>query len=421
MRPASVRPLVRACVRSTRLSSDLGSSPMLRSLILSLLVAASDAVPIMHGGSATSPSMLLTPTAQPDDSSPTLANGLRTTRKYAWVTLMYGNSRNMTAYLMMQQRYVAKRAKYLDDGTEVDHVIMLTPDVLEETEQALTKEGTSRVIRVKPLPLPDSLLTVDSMADEHGREMLMGTWGAVFTKLLIYNFTDYDRVALLDGDAFPVGAATGVFDACPEGLPLCAVQDAEETTPYNNTLLNAGLMVATPIPGRFDGLMEVLSRNYTFHPGTTTPEQTFLSDIYKGQIGWLSGMYNFGCHHPDSGYEFPGVNGSARIGFEKEDTPPAVLHQCGANKIGSYPCVRWAMPLEPPTPPHTQCVRSHTIRLTCARACVHARPVHARPVHAHVQAVRGAACDAVGDERRPFGREEGERRSGAPGGCRVAV
>ena len=249
---------------------------------------------------------------------------------------------------------------------------MVTPDVDPAHRSALRSAG-AQLLEVPMVPLPTSLRRSSVL----GAGSLMGrVWHAVFSKLLLWNLTQYEHVAFLDTDAIATEALTNaaqLFDACPAGHSMCAVRDALGRTALNNTMANAGFMIVRPSADVFADMMASLRRT-TFHPKTTTPEQAFLSDFFADRaaaaaaaggrvaeglaggravegraaaataerlagggaaatgIAWLSAAFNWGCHDR---WDAP-----AGMGLRPTQSHPLIWHACGPTKIVQAPLCR---------------------------------------------------------------------------------
>ncbi|KAL1524272.1 hypothetical protein AB1Y20_019175 [Prymnesium parvum] len=257
----------------------------------------------------------------------------------AVVTLLYGEGYNNTNLVKLQARALSD-VPHSDSVYE--HVVMVTRDVPVAMAQSIAAMG-SRVINVPVIPMPRSLQEQSKVLG--GKSSIMGeVWGTVFTKLHIWNLTEYDQVVFLDSDAFPTSelpSASTIYDECGEAA-FCAVRDSMLTTPYGAPLLNAGMMVVRPNKTFYHELLEVLDE-WTFDPTTKTPEQTFLSDYHEPSvqgnhthqmpqaIKWLNATYNFGCHDPAALGENTG------IGLGSTQTAPRIWHMCGATKLVNLP------------------------------------------------------------------------------------
>ena len=136
-----------------------------------------------------------------------------------WAALYFGNSRNNTLQLEMQIRSILGLHPWYE------HVTLVTPDVDVSIRKELSARG-SRIVQVDPIPMPESLVKNSGLL---GSDNTLGkVWANVFTKLLIWNMTGYEQVALIDSDAFiteQMFSATVLFEACRASF--CAVSSCD--------------------------------------------------------------------------------------------------------------------------------------------------------------------------------------------------
>lgn len=250
----------------------------------------------------------------------------------AMVTLLYGTNPNVTVMLKVQLQSMQQALH------QYDHVTMVTADVPMQTRKSLEAFG-SRCIEIQPVTAPDSaFLYLDPT--------LRIVWNNVFSKLLIWNLTQYEQVVFIDTDAYltgDIGSANSIFHDCG-AHSFCAVHDNLKLTPAGNPLLNAGMMVVRPSKVELKWLMGKLAE-YIFLPGSKTPEQVFLSDVYSqiDQIKWLSARYNYGCHDP----KFIEPEVSPDLGYRLPD----VFHMCGHDKLPKFPLCLFNAPQPIPLQP----------------------------------------------------------------------
>eukprot|EP00966_Prymnesium_polylepis_P145212 3353413-Prymnesium_polylepis.1 len=163
---------------------------------------------------------------QTNSSTRVTMEDIKPRTRQAWVTMLFGNSRNSTVLVEVQLQSL-KDLAHRTKMAEYDHITMVTPEVFEVTRQKLRYSG-SMAVEVEPIEMP-----ADAMANVG--ETMKSVWKEVFTKLRIWNMTMYDQVTFIDADAFvgqSMQTAAQIFEACPAAF--CAIQDSMLQTPRGN-------------------------------------------------------------------------------------------------------------------------------------------------------------------------------------------
>jgi hypothetical protein len=214
----------------------------------------------------------------------------------AWGALLYGDSINNTMLMAMQIRSTRLLTPLYP------HVTMVTDDVPPAHRKVLEDAGTQLLDIGTHAPLPSALENSPALQADGGN--LLRVWRGIFSKLRIWQWTQYEQVVFLDGDALMnVGAnASSIFDACG-AYAFGAARDAVRLTPRGAPMLNAGMMAVRPSEKMYALLMEMLEvYEFELSCGETLPEQTFLSDVYRAMLSGEHGLrlldptYNYGCH-----------------------------------------------------------------------------------------------------------------------------
>lgn len=131
-----------------------------------------------------------------------------------------------------------------------DFVVITTPGVPEWQLEQLREEGA--IIASRPLidhlPLPEKGIS---------------RYAEVYTKLFIFNLTDYERVLFVDADQLMVKPLTGIWDdpnAWPEsGMAACGESKSawDHPTPIEDqNYFNSGFMLARPDEKTFNELLQ---------------------------------------------------------------------------------------------------------------------------------------------------------------------
>ena len=145
----------------------------------------------------------------------------------AYATLLYGDSLNATGLVLLQARSLANLLsgsynigglRIDSDGYAYDHVI-LANSVPKSYERMMLSMG-SKILHVPLIKMPVELWNSTLL---RGDALMGEVWASVFTKLHIWNMSDYDQVAFLDSDALPTHAmpsAGHLFRSpCPPSPP----------------------------------------------------------------------------------------------------------------------------------------------------------------------------------------------------------
>nr|KIR46228.1 glycosyl transferase family 8 protein [Cryptococcus bacillisporus CA1280] len=150
-----------------------------------------------------------------------------------------------------------------------DFVVITTPSAPEWQLEQLREAGA--IIASRPLidhlPLPEKGIS---------------RYAEVYTKLFIFNLTDYERVLFVDADQLMVKPLTGIWDdpnAWPEsGMAACAESKSawEHPTPIEDqNYFNSGFMLARPDEKTFNELLQEKDFDPWF------PEQNLLNHYFR--------------------------------------------------------------------------------------------------------------------------------------------
>lgn len=174
-------------------------------------------------------------------------------------------------------------------GTEADMVVLHTAGVAGAPLERLEALG-ARLVEVDLLP------TSDAFNRAHAREVLhrvapfdkgdkppLHTPLDNFTKLRLWQLTDYERVVFVDADALMLRNCDKLF-SYPE---FCAAPNVYETAADFHRM-NSGIFTARPDPATFDAMFEMLDGPGVFWRRT---DQTFLQTFFPDWHG-LPVIYN---------------------------------------------------------------------------------------------------------------------------------
>ena len=143
-----------------------------------------------------------------------------------WATLLTGVTLNVTLQIEHQMISVRRHSAY-------PHVTLVTPEVPASARERVRLAGSHLI----------NVTRIESSAPAQD------PWFAdIFTKLHIFNFTQFSQIAYVDSDALLIDRrADGIFDECARqgDPPFCGVRDLHNTT-SGGVMLNAGVVVVRP-------------------------------------------------------------------------------------------------------------------------------------------------------------------------------
>lgn len=200
--------------------------------------------------------------------------------KYAYVFLLYGDSEYFLGTILAG--YTLRKTK-----PKHDVVLMVTDDV-PENQIIILKKYFNKIITVDYIDThPDNFVKDDTRFTK------------VFTKLNLFNLTEYDKVLMLDVDIFMVNNVDHLFE-----LPTPAAHfrnkkldhgskiDSNLITLKNGRInggVNAGTMLLKPDANEFKDMIKEIKKPLRFK--LLGPEQDYLSYRYKDNIYHLDFAY----------------------------------------------------------------------------------------------------------------------------------
>lgn len=180
--------------------------------------------------------------------SASLPIDLPSDQKYAYVTLLYSDDFALGVRTLGQSLRATKNER----RQNIDHLVLITPDVGREMEEWLKKDGW-KVKRVEEARNPND----QYIQRLHG----------VYTKLEIFRLTEYHRVVYLDADTTILENVDELF-LCG---PFCAVMRHSE-------LINTGVIVAEPSYPLYNDLKAKAKKGLYSYTGG---DQGFLNSYYS--------------------------------------------------------------------------------------------------------------------------------------------
>ena len=232
-----------------------------------------------------------------------------TNPRWAWATLVNGNSANYTSMALVQVLSARMFSCY-------KHITLVTPEVNQHVRGLLTAAGSvvrevERVVWAKEPP---------GVIDNY-------RW--LMTKLQLWrpNVTGHDRVAFIDADIFLLSPrADGLFERCSDPrTDLCAAAE------QNNPTINGGTLVVRPSETRYQRLLRELD---TFEkPNAIYPDMAFISHHYRMRRHLTSPL-------KANRSDFLSAAGLELFNLRKEDGKrfPSVYHTCpGFSRLAFAP------------------------------------------------------------------------------------
>ena len=176
------------------------------------------------------------------------ANSVQSPRaksKEAYVTLLYGG-------FLLGARVLGQSIR--ETGTQKDLVALCTEAVSEETKEVLRSDGW--IVR--------EVGTIENPYGEAGSHFF-----GVYSKLHVWNMTDYERVIILDSDILVLSNIDHLFDC---GTFCASFREAE--------FFNSGVLVVEPSSAVFRDMV----KKVPLFPSYDGGEQGFLSVYFKDLI-----------------------------------------------------------------------------------------------------------------------------------------
>lgn len=197
--------------------------------------------------------------------------------KRAIVSLFYGS---FSPSLLNLRTMMSSARRH---GSEADRVVMIPQDDPALGFRGLLEADGIRVVEVPGMDVPPGMQGINP-----------GRFTKVLTKFMAFNLTEYDRVLLIDNDAYFAGNgnADQIFEDC-DSYELCVTEDGKPDEdiadcpddPSMCRQVNTGVMVFTPSTKRFDDIINEANRdNRKYH----LPDQQFLSRYLRTKNNSMS-------------------------------------------------------------------------------------------------------------------------------------
>ncbi len=201
--------------------------------------------------------------------------------RYAYVTFITSEG-FLPAFPVLSYSLIETNLKH-QVPENVDYIALVIKDKVNQTTIDMLKNTLYgdrwqfKQVDSIPAPTPDVKKRYDG----------------VFTKLMLWDMTQYKSVVFLDLDLLIVGPTHDlftVFDLPDVDSDLAACRDVAKKNYQEG--LNSGIMAVRPSPGRLDTMLTELRKlsNYDINH----PSQAFLNKIYGTSYTILSPIYNMG-------------------------------------------------------------------------------------------------------------------------------
>lgn len=202
--------------------------------------------------------------------------------RYAYVTVLYGNNIYLTGALVLGFSLMKTK-------TDLDRVILVTPDVSHEYKSYLKKVYTHVT------DIEYTQVSTEIFSEENTR------FGNVFTKLECLALTQYDKIILLDLDMIVSKNMDHLFKL---NAPAACLK--RNYIPYGKIIptnmiclgtklvgsINAGLMLLKPDIVEWESIKKDIGRDTQINK-YKYPEQDYLSLRYCGKWTSITFNYNF--------------------------------------------------------------------------------------------------------------------------------
>lgn len=168
--------------------------------------------------------------------------------KDAYVTLLYGG-------FLLGARVLGQSLK--ESGTKKELIAMCTETVSDTTKEVLRRDGWT----IRPI------LNIHSPYE--GLSKRGDYFSGIFSKLHVWNMTDYDRIVYLDSDVLVMSNIDHMFDC---GTFCAAFRHSD--------LFNAGIIVVEPNESVFKDMMKKIATLPSYDDG----DQGFLNVYFKSLV-----------------------------------------------------------------------------------------------------------------------------------------
>lgn len=208
-------------------------------------------------------------------------------KRFAYATILYGSKPSYVCGAM------ALGQSLVESGSAYDKILIHTADVPMEARKILGEFWHLRQAKY-----------IMSHEDLHNSPYEQARFKEVFTKLHVLNpdVLPYDRVVFLDLDMVVMRNIDELFQVRPpaamanlktaDGRARCVPSHGDRMQ-EQACYFNAGTMVMAPSRALFELLVsDVLEADPVWHRGAWSPEQSYLSNIFAGQLRHISQLFN---------------------------------------------------------------------------------------------------------------------------------
>ena len=174
------------------------------------------------------------------------STGLEKGSKDAYVTLLYGDGKFVLGARVLGQ-------SLRETGTTKDMIVLCTTDVQESSKEVLRADGWTVKI-------------IDTIENPYKSHFHGVHHTGIYSKLLIWNMTEYDRIVFLDSDVLVVKNIDRLFDC---GTFCVRYRHSD--------LFNSGVIVVEPNATVFRDILEKVP----IYPSYTHGDQGFLNIYFQ--------------------------------------------------------------------------------------------------------------------------------------------
>lgn len=226
--------------------------------------------------------------------------------KYSYISVITSND-YLPGLIVLNKTLLDTKPKY-------KFLLLVTKDISKETLDKIKK------LNINYLVIEDDIKNPTDITAEH-------RWFPTYSKLHVFNQTQFDKVVYLDIDMMILENIDELFDhphmSCTNSPSLLSRKS-------DWTHLNSGIFVIEPSASLFKdmvskiGSIEILESGGTFERPKTGSDQDFLNAYYpdwpQEERLHLDHKYNIFHYYLDE------YNKECGYGFDKEDKPIKVIH-----------------------------------------------------------------------------------------------
>ncbi|CAF0981662.1 unnamed protein product, partial [Brachionus calyciflorus] len=242
---------------------------------------------------------------------------------------VYSKNKIALTTIVANEKFVLSSKKLIKSviantrGIEYDKIIIEVDEfpLKNEWKDDLLKAGWDLVCTVKRIQI-------------YNETRLASRYRTVFTKLILFNMTQYDGIVFIDSDAFAIGDITSLFYfhniLDNNNYYLAVGPNYAFKGNYAKTEFNSGVFTLRPNKTEFDRLQKLCLSDLS-HIGLGQADQNFLNYYYKDK--WINIGFKFNF------LTYPLLNYNFTYEFIIKNT--RIIHFAGAKPWSCYPQLKF--------------------------------------------------------------------------------